>query len=181
MFLAGCIDLRFCDESSFNLEPNVPYGWCRIGEQVGIKSSKGGNLNVFGLLNLRGELTSFVSTQNINSKVIIDCIDQFVETIEKTTLLVLDNAPWHISKEIEEKIEQWEEKGLLIFYLPTYSPHLNIIETLWRKMKIEWLKPQDFKSKEDLHQAIKNILKNYNSDEYKIDFNINESCYHNYV
>ena len=147
MFLAGCIDLRFCDESSFNLEPNVPYGWCRIGEQVGIKSSKGGNLNVFGLLNLRGELTSFVSTQNINS----------------------------------EKIEQWEEKGLLIFYLPTYSPHSNIIETLWRKMKIEWLKPQDFKSKEDLHQAIKNILKNYNSEEYKIDFNINESCYHNYV
>nr|WP_280956532.1 IS630 family transposase [Bernardetia litoralis] len=181
LFLTGYIYLRFCDESFFNLEPNVPYGWCRIGEQVGIKSSKGGNLNVFGLLNLCGELSSFVSTQNVNSKVIIDCIDQFVETTEKTTVLVLDNVPWHISKEIEEKIEEWEEKGVLIFYLPSYSPHLNPIETLWRKIKIECLRPQDFISKEDLHQAVKNILKKYNSKKYKIDFTIKASCYDNYV
>ena len=173
--------MRFCDESSFNLQPNVPYGWGRIGEQIGIKSSKGGNLNVFGLLNLGGKLTSFITTQNINSKTIIDFIDEFVATIEKTTVLVLDNAPWHISQEIEKKIEEWEEKGLLIFYLPSYSPHLNIIETLWRKMKIEWLKPEDFNSKEDLHQAVQNLLKNYNSEKYKIDFTINKSCYNNYV
>ena len=26
-----------------------------------------------------------------------------------------------------------------LFYLPTYSPHLHNIETLWRNMKYEWL------------------------------------------
>jgi transposase len=179
LFLTGGIDLRFGDETGFNLEPNVPYGWSKKGEQVGIPSKKGGNLNVFGLLNVAGELTSFVTTKTINSKTIIDCLDEFVETIEKTTVVVLDNAPWHISKEVVEKIEQWEKKGLLIFYLPTYSPHLNLIETLWRKIKIEWLKPKDFKSKEDLHEAIKCILKNYGSQEYDINFNV-EKCYNNY-
>ena len=179
LFLTGGIDLRFGDETGFNLEPNVPYGWGKIGQQVGIPSKKGGNLNVFGLLNVAGNLTTFVTTKTINSETIIACLDEFVETIEKTTVIVLDNAPWHISKEIEEKIQQWEEKGLLIFYLPTYSPHLNLIETLWRKIKLEWLKPKDFKSKEDLHEAIKHILKNYGSLEYDINFSL-EKCYNNY-
>lgn len=181
LFLTGGIDLRFGDETGFNLEPNVPYGWSREGEQVGIPSKKGGNLNVFGLLNVAGNLTSFVTTKTINAETIIACLDEFVETIEKTTVVVLDNAPWHVCEKIEKKIERWEEKGLLIFYLPTYSPHLNLIETLWRKIKLEWLKPKDFINKEELHKAIKNILKKYNNEEYKIDFTINESCYDNFV
>ncbi len=57
--MLGYIDLRFADQSAFNLQPNVPYGWIRIGQQRGISSQKGGTLNVFGLLNLRGDLTSY--------------------------------------------------------------------------------------------------------------------------
>jgi hypothetical protein len=45
-------------------------------------------------------------------------LDEFVETLKKITVVVLDNAPWHISEEVEKKIEQWKEKGLFIFYLP---------------------------------------------------------------
>jgi len=56
LFLLGHIDLRFADETAFTLQPNIPYGWIREGEQAGIPSRKGGNLNVFGLLNLQGEL-----------------------------------------------------------------------------------------------------------------------------
>ena len=41
-----------------------------------------------------------------------------------------------------------------------------------RKMKLEWLEPEDFENKETLHKAINNILKNYNNDEFKIDFSI---------
>ena len=37
-----------------------------------------------------------------------------------------------------------------MFYLPTYSPHLNIAETLWRKIKYEWLKAEDYADKETL-------------------------------
>jgi transposase len=178
LFLTGGIDLRFGDETGFNLEPNVPYGWSRKGEQIGIPSKKGGNLNVFGLLNVAGELTSFVTTKTINSETIITCLDEFVETLKKITVVVLDNAPWHISEEVEKKIEEWEEKGLFIFYLPTYSPHLNLIETLWRKIKLEWLKPRDFLNKERLHQAIKDILENYGNQQYDINFNL-EKCYNN--
>jgi len=45
---------------------------------------------------------------------------------------------------MQEKLPEWEEKDFYIFNLPTYSPHLNIIEILWRRMKYEWLKPEDY-------------------------------------
>lgn len=30
--------------------------------------------------------------------------------------------------------------GLFLFYIPFYSPHHNIIETLWCIMKEKWIK-----------------------------------------
>ena len=68
-----------------------------------------------------------------------------------------------------EKLAEWEEKGFYIFFLPTYSPHLNKIEILWRKMKYKWLKPQDYLSFESLTKAIKEILSSLGT-EYKINF-----------
>ena len=29
----------------------------------------------------------------------------------------------------------WEKRGLFLFYIPPYSPHPNVVETLWRIMK----------------------------------------------
>ena len=172
LFLLGHIDLRYGDETAFTLEPNIPYGWIRTGQQRGIPSRKGGNLNVFGLLNLAGELTSYQSTQSVNSQTVIGWLDDFCSTLNKFTVVVLDNAPWHVSKQVEKKIGQWEEKGLFIFHLPPYSPHLNLIEILWRKMKLEWLCPSDYQNKEALHNGVNHILQNYNDDRFNIDFSI---------
>jgi len=32
-------------------------------------------------------------------------------------------------------LERWDERGLLVYYLPPYSPKLNSIERLWKKLK----------------------------------------------
>ena len=34
---------------------------------------------------------------------------------------------------------KWVKRGLIIKYLPPYSPELNLIEILWRFMKYDWL------------------------------------------
>jgi transposase len=170
--ILGNIDLRFADESAFNLEPNVPYGWIRVGEQYGLRSSKGGKLNVFGLLNYSGDLSSFVTTGRVDSTQIIEWMTEFATTIDKRTVVVLDNAPWHSSKLVMDKIGEWKEMGLELFYLPPYCPHLNIIETLWRKMKHEWLRPKDFNNVEALHDRIKDILTNYGNGLFDIDFSL---------
>ncbi len=70
---------------------------------------------------------------------------------------------------MQSKVAEWEAKNLYIFFLPAYSPHLNLIETLWRKMKYEWLKPEDYASFEKLTEAVKKILSEIGK-EYKIKF-----------
>ncbi|MEL7118808.1 MAG: IS630 family transposase, partial [Bacteroidota bacterium] len=135
----GWIDLLFGDETGFSLEPNIPYGWLPIGKQTSICSEHKHVGNVFGLLSIKGNGHMHWTKKNINSEFIIQKLDQLSDQLGKPTVVVLDNAPWHTSKAVQAKIEQWKNKGLYIFYLPTYSPHLNLIEILWRKIKYEWL------------------------------------------
>jgi transposase len=49
---------------------------------------------------------------------------------------------------------------LTIFFLPPYSPHLNLAETLWRILKGKWIKPQDYISKDNLFYAANSALAN---------------------
>lgn len=103
----------------------------------------------------------------MTSAAMIAFIDDFLTTRVQRTAIVLDNAPIHKSYEFQEAIKKWEEQDLFIFFLPTYSPHLNIIETLWRKIKYEWLKPQQYENAQILKQAVFDILKSYNQ-KFKI-------------
>ncbi len=106
---------------------------------------------------------------------IIECIDEFAAQVNRPTVLVFDNAPWHVSEKVISKIEEWAGKNVYLFFLPTYSPHLNLIETLWRKIKYNWLKAEDYTSAKSLKAAIFNIIRKYD-DEFCINFSMNFLC-----
>jgi transposase len=57
-------------------------------------------------------------------------MEDFSFQIRKKTFVVLDNARVHKAKAIQERILYWQKRGLYIFFLPPYSPHLNIAETM---------------------------------------------------
>jgi transposase len=166
---AGEIDLRYVDETGFSLEPYVPYAWQEKGDQITVDSQKSQRLNVFGILNRRQELEVFLFEGTINSDVVIACIDRFSETIKMETVLVIDNASIHTSNAFLEKQAEWKVKGLTIFFLPTYSPELNIIEILWRFIKYQWLEIDAYESWSNLVSAVENILIKFGS-EYIINF-----------
>ena len=168
----GHIDLFFSDESGFQLVPNLPYGWQAKGQYIRMLPRKGKNLSVFGLLSSRNRLVCYPTEQATNAAFIIQCLDDFVQKINKPTVVIMDNAPIHKARILMDKRKEWEAKGLFIFFLPKYSPHLNRIETLWRKIKYEWLKPKDYKSWRTFTKAVKNILASFGSDEYKIRFSV---------
>ena len=106
---------------------------------------------------------------------IIECIDEAAVQVSRPTVLVFDNAPWHKSEKVLSKQEEWAEKNVYLFFLPTYSPHLNLIETLWRKIKYEWLRAEDYESAKTLKEAIFNIIRKYD-DEFCINFSMNFLC-----
>jgi len=168
----GELDLFFADESGFKLTPSIPYGWQPVGEQVSIRSAKDHVTNVFGMLSRNGKLITYLTPHYIDSDFVIECLNEVAQRIERLTVLVIDNAPWHTSKKIDAHIQAWQDKGLFLFRLPTYSPHLNLIEILWRKMKYEWLKAEHYLSANALYEAICNMIKNYDH-EFSIEFSKN--------
>lgn len=112
---------------------------------------------------------TYESTENINSDFLIRVIDDFCRYLEKPTVLVLDNAPIHRSEKFLSAVEKWMEKDLYIFFLPKYSPHLNLAETFWRKAKYEWLRAADDGSFAKFKRKINEIFNNTGLT-YKIQF-----------
>ena len=154
------IDLCYFDESGFTLEPCVPYAWQSTGETIEIPSSKSKRLNVLGFVNRDCKFDSFVFEGSINTSVVVACIDEFSNQIKRPTTLIIDNAPTHTSNEFNENLEKWKERDLTIYRLPTYSPELNIIEIVWRKIKYEWLPFSAYESYNSLKQELFNVLSN---------------------
>lgn len=146
----GLIDLYYGDESKVSLQPCIPYGWQFPDEEVFMPTQKGTGLNCFALLKRNNQCLVETSKANINSRFILDRLEDLSIKLKKLTVIVLDNARIHTSGIIKERLKIWQARGLYVFYLPRYSPHLNIVEILWRKLKYEWLSPSDYQDKENL-------------------------------
>lgn len=148
----------FGDEAGFSLDPSIPYGWQPCGTYQAMVPRKHKRHNVFGLLSRDNTLKTYDITGAMNATSLVACLDDFCTTITQKTVVVLDNAPFHHAKIVSDRLKQWQEKDLYVWFLPKYSPHLNKIETLWRKIKYEWLKPHDYLNPTTFEQALNHIF-----------------------
>ena len=154
----GRINLFYADETQFSQQGYVPYGWQFDDEKVAIEACKGKALNCFGLLSRTNQFFYKATLQKIDSNFIIEVLDRFSLSISKNTFVVLDNARIHTARKVKELFKIWRKRGLYIFYLPPYSPHLNIIERLWKEIKQGWIKPTDYAgTADDLFYAVNRI------------------------
>ena len=159
----GHLDLYYADESTFSMNPCLPYSWQAKGETVGVVPNGNRKINLFGIFSSDNFCFTKSSDRNINADFIISAIEKFAQNLtpDKPAVLVLDNAATHHSRLFQAKSASWQEKGLFIFYLPTYSPHLNIAETVWRKLKYEWLAPNDYEDGQRLRYSVKQALNEF--------------------
>ncbi|MEM0978683.1 MAG: IS630 family transposase [Cyanobacteria bacterium P01_H01_bin.58] len=165
----GVLDLYYLDEAGFCLIPCVPYGWQPVGETLTIPSSRSQSLNVLGIMNRHHDLKAYTSEQSINSDVVILCIETFFAKVDKRTIIVMDQAPIHTSYAMQDKREEWSQRQLEIFELPSYSPELNLIEILWRFIKYTWLEASAYKGWGSLVKQVESILSGFGK-EYVINF-----------
>jgi transposase len=157
----GLIELFYGDESGVNLEPCVPYGWQFADERVSMPTAQGKGVNCFGLFTRSNKAVVATSENSITADFVIEQLDGLSFSIEKITVVVLDNARIHTGKKMQERSGYWQARGLFIFYLPTYSPHLNIAETVWRKLKYEWLAATDYQDGQRLRYSVKQALNEF--------------------
>jgi hypothetical protein len=150
----GELDLYYCDESGFSLTPTVPYGWQRTGETVELPSSRSSRINTLGFLSHDGKFHPYTVEGNIDTDIVVACIDDFCDQLSAPTMVVIDNASVHTSRKFESRIGDWEDRGLFFYFLPPYCPELNLIETLWRMIKHHWLPLDAYESMTRLTQRL---------------------------
>jgi transposase len=131
----------------------VPYGWQFPGEDIHIPVEKAYKINILGFINRKSQYMGMMTQDSIDAATLIEFPEKLSFDIKKKTVLILDNASVHKSCSIIERIPFWQQRGLFITYLPPYSPHLNIAETVWRKLRKEWLNPEDYPEKDKLFYA----------------------------
>jgi transposase len=79
---------------------------------------------------------------------------QRFQEIGQITVVVQDNHPIHMSKKIRERWQFWQEQGLFLFQLPTYSSEMNLIEAEWHQIKTHELAGRIFEDEYDLAIAV---------------------------
>ena len=69
-------------------------------------------------------------------------------------MVFLDNAPFHRSRAFGEAAERWRGRGLTVACLPRYSPHLNPVENIWRRVKGFLMPRRHYGGVEELRGAV---------------------------
>jgi transposase len=69
-------------------------------------------------------------------------------------VVVLDNAGIHTSKVVKAARRGLAKLGIYLYYLPAYSPELNLIEPVFKQLKHHDIPIRSHTSKADLRQSV---------------------------
>ena len=151
--LEGLIELKYLDEAGFCLWSPVSYSYSPVGEQKRMEQTNKRYGNRISILSLwepgkscvAGDPPRFeyaLAQGGFNGKSYIKVMDwvaqKAAQTLAETgrlTVVVQDNGPLHKSHLVRQHWAGWQEKGLLIFFLPPYCSEMNPIETEWHQLK----------------------------------------------
>lgn len=165
---AGEFELAYVDEAGFAPQPPNRSAWSQVGETHAVLSKRSQRLNVIGALLSSGRLVLAKLWQSVTGLWFFGFLMALIEQVKKPMVVILDNASIHTAKALAPYWELLKEKGMRFYFLPPYSPELNRIEILWKKMKYEWLPFQSFTPTE-LEQAIDQIGAGFGS-QYQLTF-----------
>ncbi len=160
--------LKYLDESGFSLCLPPAYSWTRKGRanqhRVRTRWGKQGRINLIGSLRFecgKERLEYGLVEGSCRTREVIGYLDALAEEAEqegKPVVVVLDRAPFHRAGAVRERRPGWEEKGLRLYYLPAYCPHLNLIEGVWRRLKGFLMPRRFYDSLAELKQAVLSAL-----------------------
>ena len=155
----GNLRLKYLDEAGFSLWSPVSYSYIEVGKQKVIHQSKkrGKRLNILGIYEPGKSFNYALTIGSFKKETFIKILDKEAEEAENIraengmeTVIVLDNYSVHISHQVREKEKEWQTQGLYLFFLPTYSPELNLIESEWHQIKAHEICGRMFEDEYDL-------------------------------
>ena len=112
----------------------VTCGWIKKGVDKPIaQTASRTRVNVMGAIELASMKVTSCCPESVNTQTTVAFFDQLKASYPESSTLhvILDQAGYHRSQETQNAAK---EKGIMLHYLPPYSPNLNPIERLWKVM-----------------------------------------------
>ena len=153
----------FVDAAHFVHRAYLGFIWCF--ERIFIASPSGRKrFNVLGAVNaLTHEIVTVTNESYINSKSVCELLDKLAElSLLIPITLVLDNARYQKCQLVRDHAERL---GIELLYLPSYSPHLNLIERLWKLVRNECLYSKYYENFDNFKNAISDCLRTADIDK----------------
>ena len=124
----------FMDSAHPTMATKVTCGWIKKGVDKPIaQTASRTRVNVMGAIELASMKVTSCCPESVNTQTTVAFFDQLKASYPEASTLhvILDQAGYHRSQETQNAAK---EKGIMLHYLPPYSPNLNPIERLWKVM-----------------------------------------------
>ena len=126
----GAVEVWAFDEHRLGLKPVIRRVWARRGQRpTAVGTHKYKWLYLYGFVRPATGAVEWWLPSSVNVEIFQQVLNAFARDIgagpDKTVILVLDNAGWHVSPKIRPP------KGVRLCFLPSYAPELQPAEHLW--------------------------------------------------
>ena len=157
------LTLLFADEATIQLNPTLTRAWGIRGNQMHVHAwpYDRRKTHVFGALDIvKGRVHHRIAPV-INGGQFQRFLMQILKSYPRGCIVVvLDNAGWHKRRALDFWLQR--HKRLKLFFLPKYSPDMNPIEPLWKRMRRDITHNHFFGDLFNLKRAIKTGLNKMN-------------------
>jgi transposase len=90
----------------------------------------------------------------LTSDDLLACLRDRLPAADVPRVVVLDNAGIHTGKVVKAARPALAKLGIHLYYLPPYSPELNHIEPVFKRVKHHEMPTRSFTSRADLRRAV---------------------------
>lgn len=124
-------------------------------------------ISILGALDILDlSVISTITEENCNSERVVEFFAKIRDIYpDKKIVIILDNARYNHAK-FTTKYAEWY--NIELYFLPPYSPNLNIIERLWRFTKKELVNNKYYENFEKFSGKVKSFFENINQYESEL-------------
>jgi transposase len=148
--------IEFGDGVHPTMATKIAYGWIRKGhkhEKSLSTTASRTRMNLMGSINLETMEITIGSYQTIDSLAMKEHFKKLRQKYPKFSRihLILDQGPYNTSEDTKGAASKY---GIILHYLPPYSPNLNPIERVWKVMNERARNNRFFSSANEFRKAI---------------------------
>ena len=134
-------EILWTDEVGVQADHHPGTSYAREGERATMETPAPHiRVNQISAISNEGSVHFMTYAGSLNAAVFLQFLARLVKQSTRKILLIADRLQAHRTPEVQEWIEA-HRSDIEIFYLPSYSPELNVVEYLNQDMKSEVNKP----------------------------------------